>query len=860
MVARKTGIQDQLMSDINSKALHDFEALKAGRPLAHLVYDVLRDYPEPYVLATRYAAHIVAARTGLQIDPRFVWWHEFDTAVSSDRTFNGWRHSGRPKKSMRMTDLVMQRFDLFYQDATDQLDATGGFYRQGPNADFFDEHNELRMLAVNVQSDLWALNFTELYRAAIAKFWSKHGADFPVLMKINLLGQAVKSRSTGLIDDVDQQRIQAMAVQGLSGGLPTLEQLRQDGSAEVLSVYRYGLGQEDRASFYSLHASDGRVQLYLPWAGQALRGFASAQAMAGWLRSQLQSAETLNAFLVAALSDPLEHEGSATARQALQGLANSRTDEAAMLLLEFLRTPFTGDVFTQLTVQSRREMERHTAIMVSNGQLRKGMWRGYLSAFLSTFAGLAPLGWPISLSLLGAGVAKLALDVDVAASAADEQTRKQALCDAMFDSLMAALSLTDLSFQSSLATLAYQAPFHEENALISHWQAVQSPDRLLTELEANPLLENERVADGPLQGLHVSQDGSTWVTIKGVTYRVRFSQELSSWLIVSAEDPFAFTALRPVRLTEGGEWELLAPPRLLGGSPPPNSFTPSEHSPFWDEYTQVNQNRSKLLSARARVRQKRLLTGLPTLGHDQVAAEDSDKIYCVMVEGQPAYSYLHEGDGYRNELIDFYTDENSQINKVLRFGEYVHDDADSYIAKLADSLDRLPKSSDVTLYRGGSTARNTGGEHFRSGRVAVGDVLINSDLASFTENPYIVPEFSARLSRENDQVWLFDDSSVIYELPAGRYWSGTPISAFSMYWEEAETIFLPGQYFRIEKINQIYGANYHFIHVVLGQTTQPLEGAVYELRTGQLFDPAAVRARIRNQVLAERFFPKASSQ
>jgi len=102
---------------------------------------------------------------------------------------------------------------------------------------------------------------------------------------------------------------------------------------------------------------------------------------------------------------------------------------------------------------------------------------------------------------------------------------------------------------------------------------------------------------------------------------------------------------------------------------------------------------------------------------------------------------------------------------------------------------------------------------------------------------------------------LFDDSSVVFELAAGRYRGATPISAFSIYWKEGESLMLPGHYLRIEGLEQVYGEHYRFIKVTLGQTGKPASGPVYDLRTGLPFDEAAYRAQFRTPTLAQRFFP-----
>lgn len=184
-----------------------------------------------------------------------------------------------------------------------------------------------------------------------------------------------------------------------------------------------------------------------------------------------------------------------------------------------------------------------------------------------------------------------------------------------------------------------------------------------------------------------------------------------------------------------------------------------------------------------------------------------------------------------------------------------YDDCASYIDDLADTLESLPKSNAVTLYRGGHGGRGTSGEHFRRGQLSVGDVLVNTDMTSFTENPYLVRQFasSSTAGEASGLDGSFDDTSVVFELPEGRYQSGTPISAFSMYWDEAETLFLPGHYFRIDRLEQVYGDGYRFIHVSLSQIDKPAAGSLYDMRTGELFERAAYTAKVKSSALVERF-------
>ncbi|WP_194789445.1 dermonecrotic toxin domain-containing protein [Pseudomonas sp. UFMG81] len=842
------------MTALLDKFQRTLDSLELAGPFVRLVDDFIRDFPDPFALANRHAARIVRSYVGKSLDPRFFWWHQFNSTTSSPRTFTGWQHSGPPQKSMALTQLVVQRFDLRFQEAVDELNLYGGFYRDSAQAPVFDERNEQRLLGTDVQSELWTLDFAAAYRSDVERFWQGSGRHFKTLARLHLLGQACNAERAGRITDADLGLIRRMV--GASTPTPTFAELQRDTNDLSLTASRYDAGHGSRPWLYSLAASSGRVLLYLPWSTEPLRAFDSAQQMAGWLRAQLQDPERLAAFVRAAQNDMPTAEQSQQLRGTFISIRDSRTDEAAEVLLAFIRRQLPGNFFVYLAEQAKAQMQRSASAMLDNTALRKALWSGYLAAFLGVFGGFAALGWPMTLLLLGAGIAKLALDVDAAVSAIDMEARQDALREAMIDSLCAAFSLVDLSFHSSFASLSTPPPTHELNTSVSTWEPHPTPGVVLDGLESNQLALGELGRAGAIRGVSLHDDGSCRINLAGTTYRVRYSRELSNWLIVAEDHPFAFAPLRPVRLNAAGQWELLDRPGLIGGAPPSPEGMANAPSAFWDPYMVADQNKSSVLSARARVRQKKLLTGLPVLAKDQLPEADEDGIYCIKVDGTPAYSYLHEGDGFHNELIEYFTDEDSQVNRVFRQGTYDHDDVDSYIAKLADSLQALPKSNKVTLYRGGNAARGTSGTLYRNGQLKVGDTLINTDLTSFTENPHIVPEFAAKVSATSEVPWLFDDTSVVFELPAGHYQEGTPISAFSMYWEEAETLFLPGQYFRIEKLEQVYGTNYRFIHVTLRQVARPASGPVYDLRTGTLYERALMQTRIRTPSLVQRFFPQ----
>lgn len=848
------------MSETSQRVTRSLEVLDATRPLVRLVDDILRDYPDAYALASKHAAQLLRKHTGREMDSRFVWWHQFNSESSSARAFTGWQHSGPPQKSMVLDELVINRFDLYFQEASDELDLRGGFYRQGPHAVFYDERNEVPMLGSEVQKDLWALDFAVQYRAEVERFWSAYGSSFPVVSKMSLLAQGANAQRAGKILPLDWARLRAMAADDLPDGeLVTLARLQRDATHNVFTVNRYVFGTGDKWCLFSLVAADGRCLAYMPWSDEALEGFDSETAMASWLCRQLRTSATLDAFVSGAHSNPRDSAGRLQIKLHLQGIAGTRSDEAALNALTLFKRPLGSDLFSYLIDQAKLEMDGNARLMQDNAGLRKAMLSGYLSAFLQVFGGFAPLGWPISLVLLGASAGKVALDVDVALHASDEQSRRDALRAAMLESVFASLNLLDISFQSTFASLSYEAPPHETGVSLEHWQVAESTTLPVELQEVNTLLTAQASPVGRLRGIHVNHDGSCWITLQNQPYRVRYSHELAVWLVVPADNPFAFSPLHPVRLNSAGEWELLAPPRLLGGAPPVVEGIQSTASPFWDTYTLLNDAKSKRLSAGALQRQKALLARWPVAELQRGRAPDLDErgMDCIKVGGRNYYSYRY-GQEYFNTLIEYYTGDESKVNDVFRSGTYRYGDEDDFIEDLSDSLGLLPKDNRVNLYRGGHRSRGTGGERYRTGVLNVGDVLVNTDFTSFTENPFKAAEFACEASVQapDGLAGVFDDSSVVFELPAGTYQHATPVSAFSLYWDEAETLLLPGNYFRIDGLEQVYGGHYHFVKVMLKQTTKPASGPVYDLRTGLLFDAGAYRARFKSAAVAARFFPE----
>jgi hypothetical protein len=201
----------------------------------------------------------------------------------------------------------------------------------------------------------------------------------------------------------------------------------------------------------------------------------------------------------------------------------------------------------------------------------------------------------------------------------------------------------------------------------------------------------------------------------------------------------------------------------------------------------------------------------------------------------------------------------------LRTGEQRGTDQIEALERLVEDISEVEPNNDVALYRGGSGERGTSGRVFREGKLKAGDVLVNTDVTSFSENPYIARVFASSQggasSASHVGAITFDDTSVVFELPAGEYLNATPISPFSESPNEVESVFLPGHYFQIQRIEEVAGSNYRFMNVQLRQIpVEQVSGPAYDLRTGEAFSRDQYAAKLGDdaKALVDAFFPPRS--
>ncbi|MFJ3368119.1 hypothetical protein [Pseudomonas sp. NPDC086251] len=214
------------------------------------------------------------------------------------------------------------------------------------------------------------------------------------------------------------------------------------------------------------------------------------------------------------------------------------------------------------------------------------------------------------------------------------------------------------------------------------------------------------------------------------------------------------------------------------------------------------------------------------------------------------------------------------MNNFLRYGQektyakgYFSPEANipldslSRVEQFVGIVNRLPATGNVTLYRGGCGARGTSGEAFRIGPVKVGDILCNTDFASFTENPHTAKEFSSSVIGVEHH---FDSTSVIFVLEhhkSAKIFAPLSIRSKAPY-SEAESLVAPGKFFKIMSITEnnvtLSGKYQKYMEILLNEvdqikpvvSTETLSSAlefppeVYDLRTGERIDVEVWSSRL----------------
>ena len=822
------------------------------------------DYPDIHGLAYSEARKLLFKYTGKRLDPDTVYWHRFSTAVSSPRTFTGWKHSGPPVESMTFVELMIRRFSVKDQMAGDELSSYGGFYHGGPQQHWFDERNEVALLPQHVLDDFWVLDFNRLFTARMERFWKLHSQNFCTLARSAFLASAGLQMLKGRLN-IEQFKLVTEAVIGKLQPVMTYESLRAGVIPRAgLTLRTFDVGGYVCTESIRIVDGTGQQFLYLPSDRNTFYVFASDKVLYEWVQERLLDTSPTATFkqLFIRSAARLQLYSADFDEHALQILNTPWV--AGQNLINSSDFAISGDAFVYLRGLAKEQMRADSQILLtSNTRLRKQIWLGYLNAFTNTIGNLALMSWPMALLLVGASAASLVLDIDQTIRERDPRQRKAGLVSVIFGSLSLVLNLSML-----VGMLKMSAGSRSLGSAV-----LPGPRELTPLVELSPTAPTPAGASANMRGIQMLSNGETWISLDDVPYRVVFNDDLHAWTLTDPTNPHVSDASRAVRLNARSEWEWREPSAAssrgviageVGNEVVPLSLV-SVRSSFWDVYMQFNLAEEERLSQIALARQKALMS-VPELKPGDLISQDLQGNPVFIDEWGDMHHLYKKSDGqYVGGRIPLYSSADMSFNQYLRTGISTGPAQLDLIDELVDDLRTVGFDNSVTLYRGGSELRGTSGAYFRNGQIKSGDVLVSTDILSFSENPYVARifcssqagEYSASFARKSVPI-SFNDTSVVFELPAKNYLGATPVAPFSTEPEEVESIFLPGRYFLIDDIHQVSGLNYKFIKVRLIEISSPkIWQKLYDLRTGEPFtrEHYATRLGEQGRRLVDRFFP-----
>lgn len=458
--------------------------------LTRLAREWVKHFPDLHETARAAAGEILLKHTGKPLDPDTLWWHRFDSAVSNPYSYTGWEHRGPPLHSLTFLELMLQRYDAADQDSLDNLQVMGGFYTDGPEHGFFDQRNEVRLLALEVARDFWAIDFAKRHNDALEAFWQHQGDDFILLGRARLLVEVRKARAAGQLTPADLRMVEQglcarlktpLTVAGL--GLPSPAQGQ-------VGLYTLTLGTFTAQDVLRLVSPQGRQVLYLPGETPSLRAFDDTSALYAWLQQRLADAagrqSMLKHFTAFSLLSRDQLDALETVFDHLRGDTLHAHRDGLLAHAERIE----GDGFYHLRDKARAQMQYQAQTQLqTNAHLRAQLWIGYLGAFIKLASPAAPLAWPLALAVIGAGVANVVLNSREAMHAATAQKRREAIVNAVESALIVAFTLP-FAFADDAAELAPvpRPPLDRDIELVPLAGAAPESDALLTLAEETPLL------------------------------------------------------------------------------------------------------------------------------------------------------------------------------------------------------------------------------------------------------------------------------------------------------------------------------------------------------------------------------------
>jgi len=565
---------------------------------------LIDQYPDLEGAAFAAAQYLLAKLGGFDHDPYEVYWHWFDSANTSPRTYTGWEHHGKPLQSMTLVELVMRRFNLEQQRNPDLLAQMGGFYTADAHAAHYNEHNEVRLDPRKVLQHFWDGDFATQYLSRLRGFWINQESAYRTVSKISMLCSATLQCQRGDMAVEDFLEVYAAVANDPSSPFSP-EKLYGDNVSSSTTVVR-ALDVEGMVSHGVLRfcTAQGREILYCAMQHPSFVTVKNAEALYQWVQSHLATADSRQRFGVQFVR--AEHNKQAE-WATLQGHLShiAKTPWAARKSrLNLLNKKLDGYTFNFLVDSLKADMEQDAKyLLMSNSRLEKGLWIGYLESFLKLYGGLSLIGWPVAALSIAAGLVEVGLYADKAINALDEKERSEAVRGAIIQALNLILTLPLLSDASLLSEYdefdidtSAQLDVDGEVLLPDEEDLDSGDDIDDSTLSSNQDEAGETDSDsgvlgsdsdqkdaaqaqalrnaqdlaawrpviirdtgfklhrhGPLAGLYVRQGFETYARLHSTLYRVRYVHALKQWAVVDPLNPYGLHSYIPITL-HGNIW------------------------------------------------------------------------------------------------------------------------------------------------------------------------------------------------------------------------------------------------------------------------------------------------------------------
>lgn len=549
-VAIDTGLDDaaSLVAGVDIESVAARHLNPQAAAYGAMTKRLLDAIPDLLQQARYYMRQQVLGLTGIYVDPDRVWLHYFNAAASDSESVTGWAHSGKPRRSLTLTQLALTNFTVDDESSSpNAINVVAGFYTDGPEAaSSFDAHNEIRLLPSELMNANWKSDFYTRYQARLEAFWTAHSDEYRTLLKGRFIASCRQAQQQQLLSQEQYQSLMTLVGGDPDPAAPlSMERLRQRlpvTSAEVRSFDLYGYPATD---ILHITPTGGHQYLWVPELNSAtLHVFKSPDALRAWVMAQARDPD-LRAALAKHFSLYLRQDGKTWSGvdSALAGLADGSWSPEATI--DYDDTPLHGDIFDLLTQRNRQRQDIDASTLItSNSELNRALWIAGLSSFEQLALPLVPLGWPIGLSTAVVGVALLGLGLDMSLNADSLSERKQGSWTAFYATL-------DLLFSAGGAAPAAETFVVAEEPIEAAPFSI--PQERLEGYTADP------------DGVYRLDNNAWYVRCKSQVYRIAVKSVRDKVDVIHPQGERADTLFSLHRIGSSDGWARL---ELKGGQPP----------------------------------------------------------------------------------------------------------------------------------------------------------------------------------------------------------------------------------------------------------------------------------------------------